>query len=77
VSTESPNAGCPRFVPVACIFRLVTPVLRALTWALPYSEGDSSRCHSYRSSCTIRPTQLAHSTFPISGNVFRAHPLSP
>jgi hypothetical protein len=30
----------PRFAPVSCILRLVTPVLRALTWASPYSEGD-------------------------------------
>jgi hypothetical protein len=39
---------------------------RALTWASPYSEGDSRR-----SSCAIRPTQFAHFTFPISGTVFR------
>jgi len=50
---------------------------KALTWASSYSEGDSPRCHSYRSSCAIRPTQFAHFTFPISGTVFRAHPLSP
>jgi hypothetical protein len=59
------------------IFRLVTPVLRALTWASPYSEGDSPRGHSNMSSCAIRPTQFAHFTFPNSGTVFRAHPLSP
>ena len=44
--------------------RLLTPVLRALTWDSSYSEGDSRR-----SSCAISPTQFAHFTFPISGNV--------
>jgi len=58
-------------------FSLVTPVFRALTWDSPYSEGDSPRCHSHRWSCAIRPTHFARFTFPISGTVFRAHPLSP
>jgi hypothetical protein len=42
-----------------------------------YSEGNSPRCHSRRSSCAIRPTRFAHFTFPSSGTVFRAHPLFP
>jgi len=64
--------GAPGSRPFLGIFRLVTSVLRALTWASPYSEGDSRR-----SSCALRPTQFAHFTFPSSGTVFRAHPLSP
>src|ERR1700691_784026 len=31
-----------------------------LTWVSPYSEGDNPRCHSYRSSRAIGPTEFAH-----------------
>jgi hypothetical protein len=50
------EARWPRFAPVPCIFRLVTPVLRALTWVSPNSEGDSPRCHSYRAIDRLAPS---------------------
>ena len=45
------------FAPVLCIFRLVTPVLRALTWDSSYSEEtaiDRLAPSGPHSSCTLR-----------------------
>ena len=38
IGSSEVSGRWPRFAPVSCIFRLVTPVFRALTWDSPYSE---------------------------------------
>jgi hypothetical protein len=74
IAMFSPFAGtrCPRFAPVPCIFRSITPVLRALTWASSYSE-ETVVDRLVPSGLHIRALYVSHfgncrqgpSTFPL------------